>query len=213
MKDGKNILVEGANGTMLDIDHGSYPFVTSSNTLVSGLFCGLGLPHNSLTKSIGVCKAYLTRVGNGPMPTEINDEIGNFIREKGREYGVTTGRPRRCGWLDLYQLKYALMLNGLTSINLTKLDILDEIDEIKVCTGYKINGEEIHNRYPDTIKELGNVVPIYKTFKGWKRDTSKLRQKEELPKEAIDYIEFIREFTHVPVEYVGLGPDRTQMIH
>ncbi len=204
--EGKNVILEGAQGTLLDVDHGTYPFVTSSNTIAGGACVGVGIGPRSIDKVIGVVKAYTTRVGQGPFPTELKDEVGGKIRQKGNEFGTTTGRPRRCGWLDLVMLKYAIMVNGVDEIMITKLDVLNGFDEIKVCVDYEIDGKQIIE-FPNDSKELEVVKPVYQNFKGWKYIEDK-----QLTKEARDYIEFISNRLETPVTLVSIGPDREDTI-
>jgi len=208
---GKGVLVEGANALMLDVDWGTYPMVTSSNTGIGGVFTGLGLSPFKIKDIIGVVKAYQTRVGAGPFPTELTDETGERIQKIGKEVGVTTGRKRRCGWLDLILLRYSTMINHYTCFNLTKLDILDEFDEVKVAVGYKIGGKEVE-AFPATISELDKVEIEYKTFPGWKSKTMGIAAYSALPDNARTYIEFIEEFTGVPIKWIGTGPGRDEMI-
>lgn len=207
--DDKKILAEGAQGTMLDIDFGSYPFVTSSNTVTAGACTGLGIAPSSIKKVIGLFKAYCTRVGSGPFPTELNDQQGELLRKYGNEFGSTTGRPRRCGWLDLVALKYAVMINGVTALVMTKADVMNDFDEIKAATSYKVNGEETQN-FPYDISQ--NIIPQYTSFKGWKKDITSCNDKNNLPKELIDYIRFVEDFVKVPVHYVSVGPDRKAIV-
>lgn len=206
LDEGKNILLEGAQGTMLDVDHGTYPFVTSSNTVAGGACVGLGIGPTKTDKVIGVVKAYTTRVGEGPFPTELKDEIGEKIRQKGNEFGTTTGRPRRCGWLDLVMLKYAKMVNGIDEMMITKLDVLNGFDEIKVCVAYEIDGKEIGNM-PADIKKLEAVKPVYQSFKGWGNIEGR-----KLSQEAKYYVEFISNQLKTPVTLVSIGPDREDTI-
>ena len=211
LNDGKKILAEGAQGSLLDIDFGTYPFVTSSNTTVAGACSGLGIAPNKIKKVIGIFKAYTTRVGSGPFPTELSNEIGENIRKIGNEYGATTGRDRRCGWLDLVALKYSIIINGVTELNMMKADVLSGFDSIEVCIGYNINGVET-----DTLPyELNSedIKPIYKTFKGWSEDISKINREESLPLELHNYISFIEEFIKVPIKLISVGPDRSETIH
>ncbi len=210
-REGRSILFEGAQGTMLDVDFGTYPFVTSSNASVSGIFSGTGLPPKALDKVIGVCKAYTTRVGEGPFPTELFDDLGNRLRDKGGEFGTTTGRPRRCGWFDAVLVRYAVRLNGVDEIVITKLDVLDELDEIKVCVGYRL-GDEVLKTYPFDIEVFSNVEPIYETFKGWKTDTTALRDISDLPREARDYIDAISDLVGAKISMVSVGSDREEII-
>ncbi|MDR2448355.1 MAG: adenylosuccinate synthase [Prevotellaceae bacterium] len=203
------ILAEGAQGSLLDIDFGSYPYVTSSNTICAGVCTGLGLAPGKIGEVMGVFKAYCTRVGGGPFPTELNDETGENIRQVGHEFGATTGRPRRTGWLDLVALKYAVMLSGVTQLLMTKADVLDDFDTIKVAVAYRIKGEEVH-QFPFEINEP--VEPVYKEFKGWKKPLSGLRSEEELPFELMTYVRFIEKETGVPVKIISVGPNRDQTI-
>ena len=211
LKDGKKILAEGAQGSLLDIDFGTYPFVTSSNTTVAGACSGLGIAPNKIKKVIGIFKAYTTRVGSGPFPTELVNEIGEHIRKIGNEYGATTGRDRRCGWLDLVALKYSIIINGVTELNMMKADVLSGFDSIEVCTGYKINDVET-DRFPYDLNS-GDINPVYKTFKGWTDDISKINKEDNLPIELHDYISFIEEFIEVPIKLISVGPDRSETIH
>jgi len=209
LKEGNKILAEGAQGTMLDIDFGSYPFVTSSNTISAGACTGLGFAPGRMGEVFGVFKAYCTRVGGGPFPTELLDETGTFLREKGHEYGATTGRPRRCGWLDLVALKYAILINGATQLFMTKADVLSDFETINICTGYWWQGRVI-DYLPYDLGEIAR--PEYVSMKGWKRDISDISNKSEMPAELTDYIRFIEKETGVPVTLVSLGPDRKQFI-
>ena len=211
LKDGRKILAEGAQGSLLDIDFGTYPFVTSSNTTVAGACSGLGIAPNKIKKVIGIFKAYTTRVGSGPFPTELVNEIGEHIRKIGNEYGATTGRDRRCGWLDLVALKYSIIINGVTELNMMKADVLSGFDSIEVCTGYKINDVET-DRFPYDLNS-GDINPVYKTFKGWTDDISKINKEDNLPIELHDYISFIEEFIEVPIKLISVGPDRSETIH
>ena len=208
---GKKVLAEGAQGSLLDIDFGTYPFVTSSNTTVSGACSGLGIAPNKIKSVIGIFKAYTTRVGSGPFPTELDNEIGNNIRKIGNEYGATTGRDRRCGWLDLVALKYSIIINGVTELNMMKADVLSGFDTIEICTAYDIDGIETHN-LPFDLNQ-GNIKPIYKSFKGWSEDISKISKEEELPNEVHDYVSFIEEFVGVPIKLISVGPDRSETIY
>ena len=211
LNDGKNILAEGAQGSLLDIDFGTYPFVTSSNTTVAGACSGLGVPPNKIKKVIGIFKAYTTRVGSGPFPTELVNEIGEHIRKIGNEYGATTGRDRRCGWLDLVALKYSIIINGVTELNMMKADVLSGFNSIEVCTGYNIDGVETNTLPYDLNSE--DIKPIYKSFKGWPEDISKINKEEDLPIELNNYISFIEEFIEVPIKLISVGPDRSETIH
>jgi adenylosuccinate synthase len=208
--EGKSIIAEGAQGTMLDIDFGSYPFVTSSNTICAGACTGLGIAPNRIGEVLGIFKAYCTRVGSGPFPTELNDETGELLRNVGHEFGATTGRARRTGWLDLPALKYSVMLNGVTQLIMTKSDVMSDLDSIKVCTGYKI-GSEILDYVPYDIN--AKIEPVYKDFKGWKKDISSVSLPGNLPAELLKYVEFIEEFVKVPVTIISVGADRDQTIY
>ena len=201
----KTVLAEGAQGTLLDLEFGAYPFVTSSNTIAAGAFTGLGLAPHYAGRVFGIVKAYCTRVGSGPFPTELFDETGEFLRKEGNEYGATTGRPRRCGWLDLVALQYALMINGVTDIALTKADVLDKLDEIKVCTAYRVNGE-LTDRMPSATDV--EIEPVYTTLPGWKTAISNCKTYEELPQTFKDYIQFIEDKTHTKISIVSVSPDR-----
>ena len=203
-------LFEGAQGAMLDIDNGTYPYVTSSNTTIGGLFTGSGIYVKDL-EIIGVAKAYTTRVGNGPFPTELNSDLGELLRNKGHEFGTTTGRPRRCGWLDLVALQHAKRINGLDSLAITKLDVLTGIDPIMVCIGYEIDNSEL-SAFPADLKRLDLVKPIYKQFSGWTEDITSCRKPSELPTNAKKLINHIEEDVNVPVLYIGVGPARDQII-
>ena len=211
IKDGKKIMLEGAQGTMLDIDFGTYPFVTSSNGTAGGACTGTGISPRNINCVTGVMKAYTTRVGSGPFPTELFDDDGEALRKAGHEFGAVTGRPRRCGWLDLVAAKYAVMINGLDYIALTKMDVLDNMDTIKLCTAYDIDGK-IVEEFPANLKDLEKIKPIYKEFKGWKTDLSKTITLEDLPKEAKEYIDFIKEYLGVPYCVISVGTDRHQTI-
>ena len=205
LEEGKNILAEGAQGTLLDVDFGSYPFVTSSSVIAAGACSGLGIAPSRIGKVYGIFKAYCTRVGTGPFPTELFDATGDKLRERGHEFGATTGRPRRTGWLDLPALKYAVMLNGVTNLMMMKSDILNDFDEIKVATAYRHNGETIDYMPFDICDET--TEPVYTSIKGWKSDI-----KENIPQALEDYIQFIEKYVGVPVSLVSYGPDRTEVI-
>ena len=207
LNSGKTMLCEGAQGTLLDIEFGSYPFVTSSNTITAGACTGLGLAPSKIGEVFGIFKAYCTRVGSGPFPTELFDETGETLRQNGGEFGATTGRARRCGWLDLVALKYAIMLNGVTQLFMMKIDVMNNFDTIKVCTAYKYKGKVI-DYLPN---DLENAEPIYTEFKGWKQELTTTNF-ADLPKEIKDYIEFIEKETGVPVKIVSIGPDRNRTI-
>jgi adenylosuccinate synthase len=207
--EGQKILAEGAQGSLLDIDFGSYPYVTSSNTICAGACTGLGIAPGKIGEVMGIFKAYCTRVGSGPFPTELDNEVGERIRQVGQEFGATTGRPRRTGWLDLVALKYAVMVSGVTQLIMTKADVLDDFEEIQVAVAYKSNGEEIQY-LPFEINEP--LAPVYKTFKGWKRPISAIKNEEELPFELMTYVRFIEKETGIPVKIISVGPDREQTI-
>ncbi|WP_127139320.1 adenylosuccinate synthase [Flagellimonas oceanensis] len=209
--EGKRILAEGAQGSLLDIDFGTYPFVTSSNTTAAGACTGLGVAPNNIKRVLGIFKAYTTRVGSGPFPTELFDEDGAKMAKIGNEFGATTGRPRRCGWLDLIALKYAVQINGVTELMMMKADVLSGFDTIKVCTAYKYKGEEIQH-LPYNIEEE-YVTPVYTEMKGWSQDLTKLSKAEDIPETLNDYIAFLEERLNVPIKIVSVGPDRLQTIH
>ncbi len=206
---GKSVIAEGAQGTMLDIDFGSYPFVTSSNTITAGACTGLGIAPNKIGKVYGIFKAYCTRVGSGPFPTELTEETGQKLRDIGHEYGSTTGRPRRCGWLDLVALKYAIMIDGVTELIMMKADVLDDFEEIKICTKYKINGE-LTDEFPYELD--GQVEPVYESLPGWKSPLTEVTDVSGIPANLMSYIQFIEEKMKVPVKIVSVGPDRSQTI-
>lgn len=210
-EEGKKILVEGANATLLDIDFGTYPYVTSSNASIGGACTGLGLSPNKLVERIGIVKAYTTRVGAGPFPTELLDTTGEQVREKGHEFGTTTGRPRRCGWLDTVVLKYAHQINDFTSINLTKLDVLDDLPELKIGVAYQYQGKLLES-FPANLEVLGNVAVEYETMPGWQEDITKCRTFEELPEAAQNYVKRIEELVGCPIQWIGVGPGRDEMI-
>ncbi len=210
-KKGKKILFEGAQGILLDINFGTYPFVTSSNPSVGGVLTGTGLPYKALNKIIGISKSYTTRVGEGPFPSELEEKQGDFLRAEGQEYGATTGRPRRVGWLDLVALKYSIMINGVDSIFLTKLDVLDKFDEIEVVISYMVSGKEI-KEFDNSIDFLNNVEVKTRKFKGWKKDISEIKRFEDLPQEAKVYINFIQDYIGIPIEIISVGKSRNQTI-
>ncbi len=211
LKKGKKVLFEGAQGALLDIDFGTYPYVTSSNPTIGGVMTGSGVSHRLIKKVWGITKAYQTRVGNGPFPTELDEELGSKIREAGGEYGATTGRARRCGWLDLVALKYVCELNGLSDILLTKIDVLSILKDIKVCTHYIYKGRKTQDFVSDG-EELYTVKPVYKSLKGWGSDLTKARKYSDLPKAAKAYIKFIEDYTGVKVSMVSVGPERDQIL-
>jgi adenylosuccinate synthase len=209
IKNDKKVLAEGAQGTMLDIDFGSYPFVTSSNTICAGACTGLGVAPRNIGEVFGIFKAYCTRVGSGPFPTELSDETGDLMRKNGNEFGSVTGRPRRCGWIDLVALKYAVMINGVTQLIMMKSDVMDAFETIKACVAYKID-DVITEEFPYTIE--GDVEPIYAELPGWKTDMSKVRSEDEFPEEFNAYLSFLEEELEVPIKIVSVGPDREQTI-
>ncbi len=209
LEEDKSILAEGAQGTLLDIDFGSYPFVTSSNTICAGACTGMGVAPSAIGEVYGIFKAYCTRVGSGPFPSELHGKDGEHLRELGKEFGSTTGRPRRCGWLDLVALKYSLMFNGVTQLIMTKTDVLDTFDTIKIATAYSVNGE-LTDRFPYDME--ADIKPIYTEMSGWKTDLTSVRTKDLFPKELNDYIRFLEKELKVPVKYVSVGPDREQII-
>jgi adenylosuccinate synthase len=210
IQQGKKVLAEGAQGSMLDVDFGTFPFVTSSSTISAGVCTGLGVAPQKIKEVFGVSKAYCTRVGSGPFPTELNDETGELIRKTGSEFGATTGRPRRCGWIDLVALQFACMINGVTQIIMTKADILDNLDELKVCNSYLVNGEE-KNYIPFQMNKV-NIEPVYKSFEGWKTDITAMHDFSELPQQMKNYIEYLNKFLKVPVKYISNGPGKEQII-
>ena len=208
-KENKKILAEGAQGTLLDIDFGTYPFVTSSNTITAGTCTGLGVAPNKINKVIGIFKAYCTRVGSGPFPSELNDEVGENIRQLGHEFGATTGRERRCGWIDLPALKYAIMINGVTELSMMKADVLDTFEDIFVCTHYIENGEKI-NYFPFEISN--ETKPVFEKMKGWNQDITKFQSEDEFPEELSNYIKFLEKELEVPISIVSVGPNRSETI-
>lgn len=209
IKDGKEVLFEGAQGTLLDIDYGTYPYVTSSSTIAGGVCIGAGVGPTAITNAVGIAKAYTTRVGKGPFPTELLDSTGDWVREKGHEFGVTTGRARRCGWLDLVILKTSARISGLTSFAVTKIDTLAGLDILKVCTGYRLNGEII-DYVPASLEDLAKCEPIYEEFEGWDDSIANARCYEDLPENAIKYLKKIEDFTETKVSIVSVGPKRDQ---
>ncbi len=211
IRDGKKVLFEGAQGTMLDVDHGTYPFVTSSSSTAGGACTGAGVPPNKISGVVGICKAYITRVGGGPFPTELHGEEGEQIRKRGKEFGAVTGRPRRCGWFDVPLLRYSAMINGFDSLVITKLDVLDELKEIPVCLEYQVDGESM-NDMPPSSEDLGKVKPVLKSLPGWNSSTFGISEYDELPAKAREYLDYLEKMTGVEVGCVSTGPERTQTI-
>jgi len=207
---GENILAEGAQGTLLDVDFGTYPYVTSSSASVGGVCTGLGIGPQWLDEIYGVAKAYTTRVGEGPFPSEMDEAFGEKIRKRGGEYGATTGRPRRCGWLDLVALKYACRINGFTGILLTKMDVLSYLQTIKLCVAYKVKGQLIRE-FPASLRRLADCQPVYKVVRGWKGDLSRASKLKDLPLEARKYLDEIEKTVQVPIQWVSVGQDRSQI--
>jgi adenylosuccinate synthase len=207
---GKKVLAEGAQGSMLDVDFGTFPFVTSSNTITAGVCSGLGIAPQKIKEVFGVSKAYCTRVGGGPFPTELHDEMGERIRKTGNEFGSTTGRPRRCGWIDLVALHFACMINGVTQIIMTKSDILDELPELKVCNSYKVNGTEM-NYVPFQMTRVP-IEPVYKSFEGWQTNITAIKDYAVLPQKMKEYVGYLNQFLNVPVKYISNGPGRDQIV-
>ena len=210
IQQGKKVLAEGAQGSMLDVDFGTFPFVTSSNTISAGVCTGLGVAPQKIRDVIGVTKAYCTRVGGGPFPTELHDETGELLRKVGNEFGATTGRPRRCGWIDLVALKFACMINGVTQLVMTKADVLDAFSELKVCEAYSINGKN-SQEVPFQLTRTP-IVPVYKSFNGWQNDTSAIGQFKELPESMKIYVDYINQYLGVDIKYISNGPGRDQII-
>jgi adenylosuccinate synthase len=210
LKSGKRVLAEGAQGTLLDIDFGTYPFVTSSNTVTAGTCTGLGVAPSKIGDVIGIFKAYCTRVGSGPFPTELEDEVGEMIRQEGREFGSTTGRPRRCGWIDLPAMKYAIMINGVTELAMMKADVLDKFDTIRACTKYKVDGVEM-DYLPYDIDNV-KIEAIYEDIPGWKQDLTRLTSFNEAPQALKDYVTYLERHLEVPITTVSVGPDRVQTL-
>jgi adenylosuccinate synthase len=213
-REGRSILIEGAQATLLDVDHGTYPFVTSSNTTAGGASTGTGLAPHRITGVLGIVRTYTTRVGEGPFPTEMLEgeaELGQLIRERGKEYGASTGRPRRCGWFDAFATRYAAEINGFTSVALTKLDVLDALDEIKVCTGYKLDGRAVES-FPAVSQDLRRIEPVYETLPGWNTSTEGITELDKLPTQARAYVEFLSRAMDVEIGLVSTGPERDQTI-
>jgi adenylosuccinate synthase len=211
LREGKNVLFEGAQGTLLDVDHGTYPFVTSSNPTAGGAVVGSGIGPKAIDEIVGVAKAYISRVGTGPFPTELHDEVGDTMIELGGEYGTVTGRRRRCGWLDLVALRYAVRVNSLTKIFLTKMDILSAFDTIKVATAYR-SGDERYDDFPSQQSVLYHCEPIYEELEGWGDDITGVREFGDLPKAARSYVEYVQEATEAKIGWVSVGPERSQLI-
>lgn len=205
----EQVLLEGAQGSLLDIDHGSYPYVTSSSPTAGGACTGSGLPPSAIENVMGITKAYCTRVGNGPFPTELHEDMGEKLRSEGHEFGATTGRPRRCGWIDLVALQYAVKINGINELALTKLDILNSFEEIKLCTAYTIDGEET-TLYPTDLAQLEQAEPVYKTVDGWETDIDDCSKRGDLPDNALHFISFVEEYLDVPVRVISMGPARSE---
>ncbi len=208
---GGRVLFEGAQGALLDVDHGTYPYVTSSNSTAGGAAVGSGVPPTAIDGAIGVVKAYTTRVGEGPMPTELLDDTGAHLRDRGHEFGTTTGRPRRCGWLDLVVLRHAARVNGARCLALTKIDVLDELDELKVCVAYRIGGEVVRD-LPAATQRLVGAEPVYRTFAGWKQDTRRVLDRSELPQAALDYIDFLEQELDASADLISSGPRREETV-
>lgn len=211
LSSGRSILLEGAQGTLLDVDHGTYPFVTSSNPTSGGACTGSGIPPTKITSVVGIVKAYTTRVGLGPFPTELLDETGEKLRSIGAEFGATTGRPRRCGWYDAFLVNYSRMINGIDRAAITKLDVLSSFDEIKVCVGYEYNGKRLKS-FPTDVNRLSNVTPVYETLPGWNSDISKAKTLDELPSRAKDYLDFMAKNSGFEIGLVSVGPKRDETI-
>ena len=211
VEDGKQLLFEGAQGSLLDIDHGTFPFVTSSNSSGVGISAGSGVPGKWIEKTIGVSKSYSTRVGGGPFPTELHDETGEQIRQVGKEFGTTTGRPRRCGWFDAVAVRYTCRLSGIDSVALTMLDVLSKLPELKICTGYELDGQKLAH-FPGNIRDLESATPVYETLPGWDEDVTGARSLSDLPPQAIAYAARIQELIGTRIEFISVGPDRAQTI-
>ncbi len=211
MARGVNVLFEGAQATMLDIDHGTYPFVTSSNASAGGICTGLGVPPRAVNGLLGVAKAYTTRVGEGPFPTELSGDLGRRLRESGNEFGASTGRPRRCGWYDAVVVRYSVRINGLDALALTKLDVLDDLDELRICTGYRTN-RQLLTDFPADLRELAAATPVYETLPGWSQPTRGVRQFSQLPREARQYIERLEQVSGVPCAIISTGSERDDTI-
>jgi len=211
IRDGRSVLCEGAQGALLDIDHGTYPFVTSSSPVSGGATIGLGIPPTVIDSVIGVMKAYTTRVGLGPFPTELNDETGDRLRAKGWEYGSTTGRPRRCGWFDAVAMRYSAMINGIDSISITKLDVLSGLDEIKICVAYELHGKRLKS-FPTNLRELNESQPVYESIEGWSEEIADITRMEDMPGAVLRYLRRLTDLVDVPITCVSVGPRRDQTI-
>jgi len=211
LKDGKKVLFEGAQGTLLDLLHGTYPFVTSSSTIAGSACIGSGIGPTSIGKVVGITKAYTTRVGSGPFPTELEEKVGDYLQKQGHEFGATTGRRRRCGWLDLVALRYAIRINGITNIALMKIDVLSGLEEIQVCTSYELDGKVITD-FPKSPGEVARAKPIYQSFQGWDEDISNSKDYEDLPSNLRKYVRFISDSLNVPVDVLSVGPEREQTL-
>ncbi len=209
IRDGKSILLEGAQGALLDVDHGTYPYVTSSSPTSGGACTGSGIPPNKITSVFGIVKAYTTRVGNGPFPTELTNDEGEKLRKEGAEFGATTGRPRRCGWFDAFLVGYSAMINGIDSVAITKLDVLSAFESIKVCVGYNLNGKSLHS-FPTDVEQLNNILPVYETLDGWMEDISECKSYAELPQKTKEYLKFISNQANMKIEIISVGPKRRQ---
>jgi len=211
LKEGRRLLFEGAQGSLLDLDHGTFPFVTSSNSSGAGIHSGSGVPERHISRMIGIVKAYTTRVGGGPCPTELLDDVGQHIRDEGNEYGTVTGRPRRCGWLDAVATRYGANVSGVDCLAVMLLDVLSKLPELKICEAYEINGQRVED-FPSQIDDLAAAKPIYRTLKGWQSDICGVRKMADLPAEAREYVDVVSELVGVPVQIVSVGPDRAQTI-
>ncbi|MGD8305812.1 MAG: adenylosuccinate synthase [Ignavibacteria bacterium] len=211
ISNGEDILMEGAQGALLDVDHGTYPYVTSSSPTSGGAATGTGIPPTKIDNVFGIVKAYTTRVGNGPFPTELTDEVGEKLRKKGAEFGATTGRPRRCGWFDAFLVKYSTMINGVDSVAITKLDVLSAFDEIKVCVGYETNGKRLKS-FPSDVERLTKVTPVYESIHGWNEDISACKSYDSLPKKTKEYLEFISNQANIKIDVISVGPKRSQTL-
>ena len=212
LDEGRRLLFEGANACLLDVDHGTYPFVTSSNCSTLGIPAGTGVPLGRIDRVLGIMKAYSTRVGGGPFPTELDDAVGDRIRDRGREYGTTTGRPRRCGWLDLVAVRYTAMVCGVTGIACTLFDVLGGFDEVRLCTGYRLPDGTITDRFLPDAQDLAEVEPVYETMPGWEEPPGRPESREDLPDAARRYLDRVEAFVGVPIEIVSIGPERREVL-